>query len=148
MKKTEIVNRFIAAIEADKINIARSLLTDDFIFTGPVPRPIGPDEYMDLHRKLNQGLDNFSFNIRDLNESGNIVNGTVQVSGTHSKEMPALLKGMKSIPATHKKVSIPKEDIAVSFKGDKISKITVERVPNGGIPGMLKQLGVTVPENV
>lgn len=145
MNKSDIVKKLLSAIEKCNYDEAKNYLTDDFTFNGPVPKPIGSDEWLDVHKKISKGLPDFCYNVKNLNESGNTVNGSVEISGTHSKELPTLIPGVDPIPATNKKVQLPEEDFTVTFKGDKISKFTVEKVATGGILGLLKQVGVRAP---
>src|SRR4051812_17809505 len=124
MNKVEIVKSLITAIEKNNFTEAKKLLSDDFMFTGAVPKPMNADQWLGMHKKINQGVPDFCFNISDLNESGNNVNGTVKVNGTQSKELPSLMEGTPALPATNKKFENPQEDVVASFKGDKINKIT------------------------
>jgi len=146
MNKTEIVKNLLHAIEQCNMKEASTYLTDDFTFTGAFPKAINKNEWLEVHRKFDMAMPDFKFNAQDMNESGNVVNGTVQLSGTQSKELPSLMPGMPAVPATNKKVQLPKENFTVTFKGDKINNLTVEKVPNGGVEGLLKQLGVSVPQ--
>jgi predicted ester cyclase len=145
MKKTKIVQELLKAIEQKKYDQAESYLSEDFVLNGPMPNPASKKEWLDLHKKLSKGIPDFSFNLKKLNESGNTVNASVQVGGTHTNEIPSIMPGVESIPPTNKKVLNAEENVTITFKGDKISSMTVERVPNGGVAGLLKQLGVVVP---
>jgi predicted ester cyclase len=145
MEKTQIVKNLLTSMEQGNFEQVDNMVTDDFIFSGPVPKPIGKKEFKEIHKKLLQGMPDFKFNLKNLNESGNVVNASVQVGGTHTKELPSLMPGIQSVPATNKKVQNPEENVTFTFKGDKISAMTVEKLPNGGAAGILKQLGVTVP---
>lgn len=145
MGKIEIVKSIMDSIEQGRVNDVKKNLTDDFTFSGPVPAPIKAGEWLSLHEKMSKGIPDLSFNLKKLNESGNVVNGSVQLSGTHSRDMPALLPGTANVPATNKKISLPEENIVFTFKGDKISSIAVEKIPNAGIAGLLRQLGVSIP---
>jgi hypothetical protein len=145
MNKIEIVNYVLNAVEKGNFSEAEKYLTEDFSFSGPIPDPVGKQVWFDLHNKINKGLQNFSFNVSNLRESGNIVNGTVQVGGLHSRELPSLGPGWPAVPPSNKNVLNEKEDVAWKFKGDKISAMEVEKVPNGGVPGLLNKLGLKVP---
>jgi hypothetical protein len=144
MNKVDIVKKLLLAIEQCNMKEAASYLADDFTFSGAVPKPVSKNEWLDVHQKFDMAMPDFKFNAKDLNESGNVVNGTVQLSGTQNKELPSLMPGVPSVPATNKKIQMPTENFTVTFKGDKIVNLTVEKVPNGGVAGVLKQLGVTI----
>lgn len=48
----ELAQRVVSEIEAQDFAAARALLSDDFKFSGAVPVPIGPDEWLGVHRAL------------------------------------------------------------------------------------------------
>jgi hypothetical protein len=146
--KVEIVKDFISAIEQGKFDQAENCLSDDFVFSGPVPKKMSKKDWLRLHKNLLMGIPNLKFNLTDLSESGNTVNASVRLSGTHSKEIPSLMPEVSAVPASNKNIQLPKENVTMVFKGDKISSFTVEKVPNGGVPGLLKQIGVTVPASL
>lgn len=145
MAKIEIVKKIMSLIEEGKFIEVKMFLADNFAFSGPVPVPVRASDWLMLHEKINEGMPDFKFNLKKLSESGNIVNGSVQITGTHTQEMPELVPGTLNIPPTYKKVILPEENVTFTFKGNQVSAFTVERVPNGGVPGLLKQLGVSMP---
>lgn len=145
MNALETVQAELAAIEAGDWARARSLLADDYTFSGAVPEPIGPDAWLAIHRGMSEAMPDFSFNARGLRESGDKVFGQVQVSGTQTRELALPIPGLKPVPPTGKRVSLPTEDIAATVRGGKIVNLEVGAVPGGGVPGMLSQLGATIP---
>lgn len=54
--------------------------------------------------------------------------------------------GMPTVPATGKAIKLPVEHAECTVEGGKIVKLHVGDVsPDGGVPGILKQLGVQMP---
>lgn len=141
MEKIEIVKKFYSLMEQGNFDEAKSYLLPGFQLLGAPPQPMGKEEWMDFQKKMHMGCPDFKFNIRELSERGNIVNGVLQASGTFTHEMPSLYPGKPTIQPTNKKAMNPKENFAVTFKNDKIIMVTVERLTNGGMPGFLKQIG-------
>ena len=94
------VRNLLAAIEADDMNTAMSYLSSDFQLSGPVPEPIGAREWLGLHHALNQGMPDFSFNLKEVRADGNRVYTTVQISGTQTNDLDLSAMGMGIIPAT------------------------------------------------
>jgi hypothetical protein len=148
MRKSETVKNLFSALEQARFDEVQNYVTDDFTFRGPVPKPIKKKEWITLHKNLSIGIPNMKFNLNNLTESGNVVNGSVQLKGTQSQTLPPLLPQMQPVPPTNKAIELPKENVAFTFKGEKISIMTVEKVPNGGVPGILQQIGVNVPVNM
>jgi hypothetical protein len=141
----DIVRNLLAAIEADDMNTAMSYLSSDFQLSGPLPEPIGAREWLGLHHALNQGMPDFSFNLKEVRADGNQVYTTVQISGTQTNDLDLSAMGMGVIPATGVAVQLPEEHPVATFDGDQIVSIGLEPVEGGGVPGILHQLGVAPP---
>ena len=145
MTKTETIKAFSAALEAREFERAASCLADDFIFSGPVPQPIGKQEFIAIQSAFENAFEDWSFNSHDEVEQGDKVVAAVQITGTHTRDLILPMPGMPTIPATNKKVSLPEEHLEFTFKGDKIASLTSDNVPGGGVPGVLQQIGVPLP---
>ncbi len=145
MTKTEAVKAFSAALEARDFEKAASYLSDDFVFTGPIPQPLGKQEFIAVQTAFENAFEDWSFNSHDEVEQGEKVVAAVQITGTHTRDLVLPMPGMPPIPATHKKVSLPEEHLEFTFKGDKIASLTSDNVPGGGVPGVLQQIGVPLP---
>ncbi len=146
MKASDVVSKLISAIEREDYSAAEKLISKKGTVSGVGPNPISLDEFLNVHRALSSGLPDFRFNHKILTEDGNRVMATVHLTGTHSREMKAPLPGMRNIPATNRRVKMPEEHIQIWVdKEDKISRIELEKVAGGGLPGILKQLGVEMP---
>jgi predicted ester cyclase len=145
MTKTETVKAFAAALEAREFDKAASYLTDDFIFSGPMPQPIGTREFIAVQSAFEDAFQDWSFNSHDEIEEGDKVVAAVQITGTQTRDLVLPMPGMPTIPATNKKVSLPEEHLEFTFTGDKISLLTSDNVPGGGVPGVLQQIGVSLP---
>src|SRR6266487_1963941 len=107
MSATEIVQDFSAALEAKDLDKAASYLSDDFMLRGPTPQPVGKNEFIAIQGAFFQAFPDWSFNQSALQEQGDKVISTVQITGTHTA--PLVMPGMPPIPATGKKVSLPQE---------------------------------------
>lgn len=145
MTKTEAVRAFSVALEAREFEKAASYLADDFVLSGPVPQPIGKQEFIAVQTAFENAFEDWSFNSHDEVEQGDKVIAAVQITGTHTRDLVVPIPGMPTIPATHKKVSLPEEHLEFTFKGDKIVSLTSDNVPGGGVPGVLQQIGVPLP---
>jgi hypothetical protein len=53
--------------------------------------------------------------------------------------------GLPPIPQMARTVSLPEEHWNYTLQNGKIAQITVQRVPGGGIQGLLHQLGIDMP---
>jgi hypothetical protein len=53
--------------------------------------------------------------------------------------------GLPKIPATGKTIRLPEEQARCTVEKGKIIRVEIEANPEGGVPGILKQLGVEMP---
>ncbi len=144
MSKIETVNAFSSALESHDFAKAASYLSGDFTLSGPTPQPVGKNEFIAIQSAFMRAIPDWSFNDHDLQEQGDKVTGAVQITGTHTE--PLVLPAIPPIPATGKKISLPEEHLEFTFKGDKIASLTSDNVPGGGVPGVLQQIGVQLPQ--
>ena len=143
MSKTEIAQAFSLALETRDFDRAISYLSDNFVFSGPVPQPIGKHEFLAFQRAVEDAFPDWSFNAHDVQEQGEKVTAAVQITGTHTRGL--VLPGIPAIPATGKQISLPEEHIEFTLQGDKIASLTSDNIPGGGIAGILAQIGVPLP---
>ena len=140
----ELVKEALAAVEAGDMEKLSSLTADDMTLEGPVPEPLPKAAYLGLIDALIHAIPNWKFDANGFVERGDKVSVTLNVNGTHTGTL-ALPMLPQPIPATGKRFQVPAEPFEFTFKGGKISRITAEVVPGGGVMGMLAQLGVAVP---
>jgi predicted ester cyclase len=145
MSKIDLMKKMLSDLLSDPRK-ARSNLTEDCMFSGPVPEPIGADEFIQVMKSLTKAFPDWNFNAKDFREEGGKVSGVVQITCTHNGVLQVM--DLPSVPPTGKKINIPRETITLSFKGDKISEIKVTKVPGGGVLGAYKQVGVDVSKPV
>lgn len=145
MTKTEKIRAFSAALEGRDFEKAASFLADEFVFTGPVPQPIGKHEFIAIQNAFESAFEDWSFNSHDEVEQGDKVIAAVQITGTHTRDLVLPMPGMPTIPATNKKISLPEEHLEFTFIGEKIVSLSSDNVPGGGVPGVLQQIGVQLP---
>jgi isopentenyl diphosphate isomerase/L-lactate dehydrogenase-like FMN-dependent dehydrogenase len=56
------------------------------------------------------------------------------------------MPGLPKLPPTGKHVSLPAPLTTFTVKNDQISRIEADADPKAGIPGILSQLGVPMPQ--
>lgn len=140
-----LTKQVLQAIENQDWNAARALLSDDFKFSGAVPVPIGPDEWLGIHRALAAAMSDFAFHYQATGGSGNQAKGTVQVGGTHDGTFSVPIPGIPTITATGKKILNPVEHVAVTVQDGKVTDYVVEHLATGGVVGLVSQMGGTIP---
>ena len=109
-----------------------SFLTDDMVFAGPVPQPVGKKESVGLMTAMVAGIPNWKFNATDFRQNGNQVMVTFQFSGTQTGELKSAHARVPKNPPTGKHVSLPKEPSVFTLKDNKISRLEASAVPAAG----------------
>jgi len=145
MNAIDVVKTGLAASEAGQNGKFANMLTDDMVFAGPVPEPVGKREFVGLMTALVAAMPDWKFNATDFKQNGNQVTATLQITGTQTGELNLPMPGFPKLPATGKHVSLPKEPTTITVKDDKISRLESANVPGGGVAGVLAQLGVSMP---
>ena len=145
MNAIDVVKTGLAASEAGHTSKFASMLTDDMVFAGPVPEPVGKREFVGLMSALVAAMPDWKFNATEYKQNGNQVTVTLQITGTQTGELNLPMPGFPKLPPTGKHVSLPKEPTTFTVKDDKISRLESTNVPGGGVAGVLGQLGVPMP---
>jgi hypothetical protein len=105
-----------------------------------MPEPVGADEFIGFERAIRGAMPNINHNQVILSEDiGGWVRGKVRVAGLHTGtlDLPFLAK----VGPTKKSIQLPTERWTALVKDDKIVSLKVEVGLNGGLIGILKQMG-------
>ena len=144
MSNADIVKKGMQAWEqADEATLS-SLVAEDFVLTGPTPQPLGKAEFVGLMHVLHEAMPDFAFNATGYEEQGDTVIVRSHITGTHTGTLS--LPGMPPLPATGKHVSLPEEVQTYTLKNGMLQALVTDARPDAGIPGMLMQLGVPLPQ--
>lgn len=142
MTNSEILKKWGASTVNGDWETFNALTSDDFQLIGPGPEPLDKQAYQGWIKSVVEANTNHSNNLELTSVSDNVFKGTVQMEGTHSKDWDLSFMGLGIIPVTGKSWRNPKENLTVTLKDGKIVKCEVEVPENGGIGGILTQLGV------
>jgi predicted ester cyclase len=143
MSNTDIVKTGLRAWESNDAQTLTALVADDFVLSGPVPQPLGKQEFLGLMQVLHTAMPDFAFNVSSFEEEGDKVIARSHITGTHTGVLA--LPGMPTLPPTGKKVSLPEEVQTYTLREGKLQALSTDARPDAGIPGMLAQLGMALP---
>jgi hypothetical protein len=146
MNAAEMVQEVYSSLEQKDTQRALSLLAEDFVFSGATPVPLDRHQWVGVISAFTAAMPDFSFGYRFRSEEGGHVEGTVELTGTQVNELVLPMPGIPHVAATGIKVALPRETVELDTRGDQIISLKVENLPNGGVPGILKQLGVSLPQ--
>jgi SnoaL-like domain len=139
-----VVRSVIAAIEAGQFAEARSLLHDDFAFSGPVPAPIGPDMWLDVHRALHAAMPDLRFHASGFETSGSAVRFGVELTMTHTGTLDLAPLGVRAFAATGRAVKLPPEQATVVVREGKLASWANVTASDGGLVGIARQVGASL----
>ena len=145
MNKREIVQTLLDSVQKGDFEKAKSLLTDDFRFSGPIPEPINRDAWLGMSSSLKTAFPDLDYHFKVIGAEDDVVKTTSQLSGTHRGSFDLTNMNMGIIPATHQSFSAKLEKTKITVKDDKITSWAVEPTDGAGLTAILDQLGVKVP---
>jgi predicted ester cyclase len=145
MNKRETVQALLDAVQKGDFENAKSMLADDFQFSGPVPEPIERDAWLGMSHSLKTAFPDLDYHFKVIGTEGDVVRATSQLSGTHSGSFDLSGMNMGVIPATGKTFVATPEKTRITVKEDKITAWVVEPTQGAGLQAILKQLDVEIP---
>jgi predicted ester cyclase len=145
MNKRETVQALMDAIQKGDFEDARSMLSDDFQFSGPIPEPINAEAWLGMSASLKNAFPDLNYHFKVIGTEGDVVRSTSQLSGTHDGSFDLTGMNMGVIPATNKTFSARLEKTKVTVKENKITLWAVEPTDGAGLTEILKQLDVKMP---
>ena len=145
MNKRETVQALMDAVQKGDFEIVRSMLADNFQFSGPVPEPLNAEAWLGMSASLKAAFSDLNYHFKVIGADGDVVKSTSQLSGTHNGSFDLTGMNMGVIPATNKAFSVNLEKTKVTVKENKITLWAVEPNDGAGLAAILKQLDVKLP---
>ncbi|MGZ9224107.1 MAG: ester cyclase [Anaerolineales bacterium] len=145
MNKREIVQALLDSVQKGDLANAKSMLADDFQFSGPIPQPINRDAWLGMSASLKTAFPDLNYHFNVIGAEGDVVKTTTQLSGTHRGSFDLTNMNMGVIPATHQTFSAKLEKTKITVKDNKITSWAVEPTQGAGLTAILDQLGVKLP---
>jgi hypothetical protein len=145
MNQREIVQALLDSVQRADFEKAKSLLSNDYQFSGPVPEPINADTWLGIHKNLKKAFPDLDYHFHVDSVEGDATKISAELKGTHSGALDLSALGLGVTPATDKAFALPREHGKVTCKGDKVVSWVMDRIEGGGLMGILGQLGIAVP---
>ena len=143
MNKREIVQSLMDSIQKGDFKSAKTLLADDFQFSGPIPQPINREAWLGMSASLKTAFPDLDYHFHVIGADDDVVKTTSQLSGTHTGAFDLTNMKMGVIPATKKAFSAKTEKTKITVKDHKITSWAVEPTEGAGLKAILGLLGVT-----
>jgi hypothetical protein len=145
MNQREIVRALLDSVQRGDFEKAKSFLSNDYQFSGPVPEPINAETWLGIHKNLKKAFPNLDYHFHVDGVEGDVTKISAELKGTHRGVLDLSQVGLGVTPATDKSFATPPEHGKVTCKGDKVVSWVVDRIDGGGLTGILAQLGIAVP---
>ncbi len=148
MGNIDIAKAVVNGFETRDLKKTASLLSDDFVLTGPAPVPLNKDAYLAFQSVHNEAFPDWKFNPSQWQENGDTVTVLVGITATQTGAYDVSKLGIPipPVPATGKFTRWPVgEQMTFVVKGGKVVSAHVETKPGGGVIGTLERLGVNLP---
>jgi predicted ester cyclase len=141
MNTSNVVNEVFTDLQKGQFNRAGDLLADNFHST-ILGKAVDKSGYISTYRAILQGMPDMKFHVQDVRTEGGKITVKVSLSGTNNLPIPALMKGWRQIPATHKKIEGLVAGLEVTLNGDKIEEIKSQGQEKGLFINLLDHLGL------
>jgi predicted ester cyclase len=145
VNKRETVQALLDAVQKADFENAKSMLADDFQFSGPVPEPIDREAWLGMSSSLKTAFPDLNYHFKVIGAEGDVVKAISQLSGTHTGSFDLTNMNMGILPATDKTFSAKHEKTKITVKDSKITSWAVEPTEGAGLVAILKQLEVKIP---
>jgi predicted ester cyclase len=145
MNQREIVQTLLDSVQKGDFVKTKSLLADDFQFSGPIPEPINREAWLDMSASLKTAFPDLDYHFKVIGADDDIVKTTSQLSGTHRGSFDLTNMKMGVIPPTNKSFAAKLEKTKITVKENKITSWAVEPTEGAGLKAILGQLGVAGP---
>jgi predicted ester cyclase len=145
LNKRETVQALVDSVQKGDFQTAKSMLADDFQFSGPVPEPIGKEAWLGMSSNLKTAFPDLNYHFKVIGAEGDVVRVISQLSGTHTGSFDLTDMNMGMIPATEKSFSAKHEKSKITVKENNITSWSVEPTEGAGLKAILDQLDVKLP---
>ena len=145
MNQRETVQTLLDSIQKGDFVKAKSLLADDFQFSGPIPEPVNRDAWLDISSSLKTAFPDLDYHFKVIGADDDVVKTTSQLSGTHRGSFDLTNMKMGVIAPTNKTFSAKLEPTKITVKENKVTSWAVEPTEGAGLKAILGQLGIKEP---
>jgi len=145
MNKRETVQALMDAVQAGDFKNVKSMLADDFQFSGSTPEPINKEAWLEMSVNLKTAFPDLDYHFKVIGTQGDVVRSTAQLSGTHNGLFDLTSMDLGMIPATNKTFSTKSEKTKVTVKDGKVTLWAVEPNDGAGLMEILKQIDAKLP---
>ena len=145
MNKIEKVETLMTALQSGDLEMAASILSDDFTISGLTPEPLDKGIFLAVQSELLAAMPDFSYNLGDVRQEDDKVKAFISITGTNTRELSLPMFGLQSVPATGLNVILPQVQAEYLLERDLVKNMRIWEEPGSGLSGMLQQIGAELP---
>jgi len=147
MSAEQVVRDFLNTFETQGVEPAIPYLADNLGLSAVNP-PLqgGKQEFIGQGALIKEAMPDYRWGVQTMNTQGNQITVTMRWTGTHSGilRLSGFVPGAPDVPPSGKKLSVADKFI-FTVQGDKITRVHIDSPTDGGLVGMLQQLGIQLP---
>lgn len=140
MNPVDVVEAYKQAVINRDEQAMASYVSDDFQFSGPVPEPLGKDQYLGLMALMMNAFPDIDYGMEVVGSEGDTVYLTHTLSGTHTNDFDLTAMGMGVIPASNRTFSNATEEFTYIVEDGLIVAMINEPTEGAGMPALLAQI--------
>ena len=145
MDSRSTVQALMDSIQKGDFEKAKTLLSKDFQFSGPVPEPVSGDAWLAISKDLKIAFPDLEYHFHVENMIAETVSISAQLKGTHTGPLDLSSINMGVIPPTHRAFSSERETGRAIVKGGQVTSWALLPIEGAGMKAILGQLGVHPP---
>jgi len=135
----KLVKDVFTNLSKGNAEMVESNFSEDFRAT-VLSNPVDKKQYIMAFKSLKKGIPDLEINVADVKEEGNTVHAWLNLTGTHSGEIPALIPGIKQLTPSGKRVKAENVEVEISLKDDRIREIRSVQTGKGVFNELYTQL--------
>ena len=141
MENREIINNLFTNIENKNFEKALELVSEDFQLIGPTPEPASKEMWFGMIKSMDSAFTGFRYNVQVVSDEADKSKISVKLEGRHTSDLA--IPGMQAFPATNKSFALPREGGTAHIRDGKITRLDMKTSEEGGVKGILGQLGLS-----
>jgi predicted ester cyclase len=146
MNKSETVEALLDAVQKGDFENAKTMLADEFRFSGSVPEPLDANAWLDMSASWKAAFPDLDYHFIVMGAEQDVVRSTAQLSGTHTGDFDLTNIDIGVIPATHKSFAARLQKTRITVQDGKITSWAVEPTEGAGLLAILQQLDVYITD--
>lgn len=147
MGSKAIVQAFLKSIQDGDLTRARSFLSNDFLFSWQLSKPINAAAWVELNTNLKKAFPNLEYHFRvESVQSEGVVKISSELKAIHRGDLDLTFMNLGVIPASNRSFAPVREHGRLIVRDDKIISWIVKPAKGAGLRGILIQLGVQLPD--